>query len=269
MHDAYNPSKPYKKEIIDLIKETWETPFVSVREGIYPIIERKISCLEIDHTDGIGTKGFYHWREGTLKNAVIDALAMNLNDLAISGARAFKLQNHITVPVEDERIIEIIKAVVEESKKRNIAVTGGENSFHDNSDSMDISMTVSGFVYEPRKNEFKLEDILIGISSGGIHSNGFTLVRKVFGDLSRGEFVEPTIVYSDAILGLLGKFEIHGMEHITGGAFSKLTRYSENKNILIFRDHELKPQDIFCDIYRKGISDKQMYETLKFSRGIG
>ena len=56
---------------------------MKVERGIYPIITKKFSFPEVDHTDGIGTKGFYHWRAGTLRGAVLDALAMNLNDLAL------------------------------------------------------------------------------------------------------------------------------------------------------------------------------------------
>lgn len=79
----YDPTKPYKKQILELIKQTWETPYVSVKGDIYPIIERKFSYPEVDHTDGIGTKGVYHWQQRTFGNAALDALAMNLNDLAL------------------------------------------------------------------------------------------------------------------------------------------------------------------------------------------
>lgn len=57
----YDPIKSYKKNILELIKQTWETPYVFVKEGTYPIIERKFQYKEVDHTDGIGTKGIYHW----------------------------------------------------------------------------------------------------------------------------------------------------------------------------------------------------------------
>src|SRR3990167_10458658 len=82
----YDPIKPYKKQILDAIKKTWKTPFVTVKSGVYPVITKKFDFPEVDHTDGIGTKGYYHWKAGTLKNAVIDALAMNLNDLAMARA---------------------------------------------------------------------------------------------------------------------------------------------------------------------------------------
>jgi len=73
----YNPTKPYKKQILEIIKQTWKTPYISVRGGVYSIIEKKFSHPEIDHTDGIGTKGVYHWRQRSFRSAVLDALAMS------------------------------------------------------------------------------------------------------------------------------------------------------------------------------------------------
>jgi len=195
----YDPTKPYKTVISDLIKKTWDTPYVSIKEDFYPIIEKKFSYLEVDHTDGIGTKGFYHWQQETFKEAVLDALAMNLNDLALMRAIPYKLQDHILVPEEDERVVKIIEALAEECKKRNIAITGGENSFQENIDGFDISLTVSGFVKNPKPNILKAGDVLIGIESNGLHSNGFTKVREVFGNEFRPEFVAPTNIYLDTI----------------------------------------------------------------------
>ena len=58
----YDPTKPYKKQILELIKQTWNTPYVTVKEGNpYPIIQKKFFYSEADSVDGIGTKGKYHW----------------------------------------------------------------------------------------------------------------------------------------------------------------------------------------------------------------
>ena len=218
----YNPTKPYKHKILKLIESTWSTPYVKVERGIYPIITKKFSFPEVDHTDGIGTKGFYHWRAGTLRSAVLDALAMNLNDLALVRAVPFKLSNHITVPVEDKRVYNIVKIMVAECKKRRIAIVGGENSFHNNMEGMDISMTVSGFVGKSAPNKCEVGDILVGLKSSGLHSNGFTKVREIFGNTYKKEFTEPTRIYLDELLPLFKKYRINGMMHITGGAFTKL-----------------------------------------------
>ena len=263
----YEPIKPYKKKILELIRKTWETPYISVRDDIYPIIEKKFSYPEIDHTDGIGTKGIYHWQQGTFRNAVLDALAMNLNDLAIARAVPYKLQNHIIIPEEDERILKIIEALSEECKRREIAITGGETSIHNNVNGLDISMTISGFIKEVKENKFKEGDALIGFRSSGLHSNGFTKVREIFGEEDRVEFIEPTKIYLDEVLDLNSKFDIHGMMHITGGAYSKLKDLLENTDVEINRAHKLEPQNIFKELYKRGVSDEEMYKT--FNCGIG
>lgn len=265
----YDPTKPYKKQILELIKKTWETPYVSVKGDIYPIIERKFSYPEIDHTDGIGTKGIYHWQQRTFRNASQDALAMNLNDLALARARPYRLQNHILIPEDDKKaILEIIETLVKECQKREIAITGGETSIHDNLEGLEISITVSGFIKTRKPNKFEIGDVLIGIASSGLHSNGFTKVREVFGEKYQPEFVEPTSIYQDAILALDEQFDIHGMMHITGGAYTKFKDLlSDDMDLRIERNHKLTLQQIFKDLYKKGISDEEMYKT--FNCGIG
>ena len=263
----YKPSKPFKQKIIDEVKKTWQTPYVDVKFNTYPIFRKKFNYQEVDHTDGIGTKGFYHWQVGTFKSAVIDALAMNLNDLAVVRAVPYKLSNHITVPVEDKRLLRLIQEMTKVCKERGIAIVGGENSFHDNMDGLDISMTVSGFVKKPKQNMFRVGDTLVGFRSSGLHSNGFTMVRKLFGRKAKGEFTVPTTIYIDTILKLIDKYEIHGMMHITGGAFTKLKDILNKADVEIDHTKKLQPQKIFREIYNKGISNKVMYST--FNCGIG
>ena len=264
----YNPTKPYKHQILKLIESTWNSPYVEVKRGLYPILKKKISLPEIQHTDGIGTKGFYHWRERTFQNAVVDALAMNLNDLAMVGAIPYALQNHIVLPKDDHKaILDIVRALAKECRKRKIAMTGGETSIHSDMSSMDISITVSGFIKNIRENQCKIGDILVGIKSNGLHSNGITKVREIFGKKSQKEFTEPTRIYIDEILSLLNKHKVHGMMHITGGAFSKLKDILGKADIVIHQPKELQPQNIFQQIYKKGASDKTMYST--FNCGIG
>ena len=264
----YNPTKPYKHQILKLIESTWNSPYVEVKRGLYPIVKRKISFHEVQHTDGIGTKGFYHWSKRTFQNAVLDALAMNLNDLAMVGAIPYVLQNHIVLPKDDHKaILAIVSALAKECRKRKIAMTGGETSIHSDMSGMDISITVSGFIKNIRENQCKVGDILVGIKSNGLHSNGITKVREIFGKKSRKEFTEPTRIYIDEILSLLNKHKVHGMMHITGGAFTKLRDILGKVDIVVHQPKALQPQDIFREIYKKGVSDKTMYST--FNCGIG
>jgi len=264
----YNPTKPYTKQIINLIKRTWATPYIEVQKNIYAVIKKKFSYLEIDHTDGIGTKGVYHWQKRSFRNAVLDALAMNLNDLALARAVPYKLQDHILLPKDDHRaILAIVKALSQECVKRKIAMTGGETSVHDNMNGLDISLSVSGFIKNLRPNKFQVGDVLIGLKSNGLHSNGFTKVRKIFGKTYRSDFIKPTAIYLDTILALDKKFDIHGMMHITGGAFTKLKGLLAGADARINRNHQLKPQPVFKELYQRGVSDAQMYRT--FNCGIG
>ena len=264
----YNPTKPYKHKILKLIESTWNTPYVKIERGLYPIIKKKFSTLEVQHTDGIGTKGLYHWRKRTFKNAVFDALAMNLNDLAMVGAIPYAIQNHIVLPKDDHKaILNIIRALAAECKKRKIAMTGGETSIHSDTESMDISITVSGFLSRKLTNQCKVGDMLVGLASSGLHSNGITKVREVFGTEYRKEFTEPTRIYLDAILPLLDTCKVNGMMHITGGAFTKLKDILGKNDAVISQPETLQPQKIFRDIYAKGVSNKIMYST--FNCGIG
>ncbi len=265
----YKTTKPYTKTILKLIKSTWTSPHLSVKEGLYPIFKKKFNYQEVDHTDGVGTKGIFHWQKRALKNAVIDALAMNLNDLAMIRAIPYKLQNQIIIPEDDHgAILKIVKALSQECRKRRIVITGGETSIHNNSRGLDISMTVSGFIPKLKPNQFHVDDILIGIKSSGLHSNGFTRVREVFGSRLRPEFVAPTRIYIDQIIKLEKKIKINGLMHITGGAFTKLKQIlPKNCNAMINRSHKLRPQKIFYELYKRGVGDNEMYKT--FNCGIG
>ena len=83
--DMYNTTKPYTDKILKIIERC---------RGKIPA-----------STDGVGTKGIYHWQQKTFRNAVLDALAMNLNDMAVVKAKARGLHNHIMIPEDDEKAI--------------------------------------------------------------------------------------------------------------------------------------------------------------------
>ena len=174
---------PYKQKIIDEIQKTWYTPYVSVLFNTYPIFKRNFFYPEVDHTDGIGTKGFYHWKQGTFNAAVIDALAMNLNDLAMLKVNPYSLTDNIMLPEEDnEAILEIVGSLVSESMVREIAILGGETAIHKNMSGLEISISMNGFVRNPKPNKCESGDVLVGMKSHGLHSNGFTKIREIFVD---------------------------------------------------------------------------------------
>lgn len=259
----YDPTKPYNKQIIRLIKQTWKTPYISVENGL---IKKKFNYPEYHHSDGIGTKGFYHWQQKTLENAVLDTMAMNLNDMILERAIPYAIIDHLLIPEDkNEYIMRIMKKLTDECKKRDIAITGGETAIHNTSNEIELSIAMLGFIKNPKPNKFQIGDSLIGIQSSGIHSNGFTKVREVFKDKYLPEFTKPTLIYSDLLLKLNEEHEINGMMHITGGAYTKLKKLLENADAKITQ-HSLNPQSIFKKLSKK-ISDIEMYKT--FNCGIG
>lgn len=265
----YDPTKPYKSQIVELIKTTWEGRYAWVEEGLVYRREEISDFPEYSHTDGIGTKGVYPWRKRIFGNAVIDALAMNLNDLLLKRATAFEAVDHLFIPEDDaSAIIETISHLTDECRIRGIVIPGGETAIHNNMEGMEISLCVRGFVRDPRPNRFQPDDILIGIGSNGLHASGFTKVRELFDGQFREEFIAPTAIYYDAVRELDEIAHIHGMTHITGGAFTKLREFLDGCDAIIEYDHDLEPQAIFHEIAnRYDVSDTEMYRT--FNCGIG
>src|SRR3989344_1140367 len=260
----YNPSKPYIEDLQKLVKTTWETPYVSVRGGV---IKKKFFYPEVFHVDGIGTKGLYHWQKRTFTAAVQDALAMNLNDMLYLRATPYAVTDHIFVPEDGgEAVLEIVKNLTLQCKKFSIAIAGGESAHRNTSEELEISLSLMGFVKKPRENRFEIGDTLIGIASSGLHANGFTKVRQIFGKEFRKEFVEPTAIYYPHVAELSEKFSIHGMMHITGGAFTKLKPLLRGANARI--SEPLEPQSIFRRIYERGVSDAEMYHTFNCGNGF-
>lgn len=245
----YDTTKPYTDRILELVQSC----------------KRDIPAS----TDGIGTKGIYHWQQRTFRNAVLDALAMNLNDMAVLRAKAIGLHDHIMIPEDDdEAIYEIVRNLVEECKKRNIFLDSGETAIHNNIEGLEISVSIYGeYVGKRRKNKFYEGDSLIGIKSNGLHSNGFTKVREVFGEEYWEEFTRPTSIYYDVVIDLINQFDINGMVHVTGGAYTKLKPLLNNTDVMINNKHKLIPHEIFRELYERGVSDKEMYRT--FNCGIG
>jgi len=280
----YDPTKPYKTAIKELIRKTWkDNPYLDVRDGYYVEFIKKHSGAEVDHTDGIGTKGVVHWNRRTLKEAAQDVLAMNVNDLVLCGAKPYKAQVHLMLPQDDHRAIEEIMIHLSDlCADRKIAITGGETSIHSNLTGMEISLMVSGVVTEkwltPRLAQHG--DRLVCIPSSGVHSNGFTLIGELYGVFNEQEFMPwmttPTRLYDHLVLGR--KLPVHAAMHITGGAWSKLAEILPNYGTAHLDEWTIP--EPFLDIFRRyemyydaGVAAREarpvetMYRT--FNMGVG
>ncbi|MDP3779341.1 MAG: AIR synthase-related protein [bacterium] len=266
----YDTTKPYNEEIKRLIRTTWNTRYVRVdKYGT----RRKHGAPKGPawrHVDGIGTKGEDHWRERTFCAAVQDVLAMNLNDFARDRCIPFEVCDHIFLPTDDHGVmIDLVSHMADQCVVHNLAITGGEPAIHEGSKGLEISMTMLGVRRSFKPNAFRDGDILIGIGSSGVHSNGFTRIHHVFDDWETlpDDITTPTIIYYNVIDKIDRTFGIHGMTHITGGAFTKMKEYLGAHDAYIHRSHTLSPQQIFVNLRGRGILDEEMYKT--FNCGIG
>ncbi|ODG93004.1 phosphoribosylformylglycinamidine cyclo-ligase [Gottfriedia luciferensis] len=195
----------------------------------------------VSGTDGVGTKlklAFQMDRHDTIG---IDAVAMCVNDIVVQGAEPLFFLDYLAVgKAVPERIEQIVKGVSDGCVQAGCALVGGETAEMPGmypEDEYDVAGFAVGIADKSKLvtgQNIKEGDILLGISSNGIHSNGYSLVRKVL--LEKGgltldqhidklghtlgeELLRPTKIYVKPILNVLKKFEVKGMAHITGGGF--------------------------------------------------
>ena len=227
------------------------------------------------HCDGVGTKVLVAQALQKYDSIGIDAVAMNVNDILCLGAEPLVGVDYIALTKEDDALMDaLMVGLVKGAEESRCAIIGGETAIVPDllkdEKTFDLSFTVVGKV----KNKIitgeacKPGDVLIGLESSGLHSNGYTLARKVL-DIKRWgrEMLVPTKIYVRPVLELLAAHgeAVHGMAHITGGAFSKLTRL--NKEVGFSLNKMPRMPKIFEEI-NKSVNDiDEMYKT--FNCGIG
>jgi phosphoribosylformylglycinamidine cyclo-ligase len=192
----------------------------------------------VSGTDGVGTKlmiAFWMDKHDTIG---IDAVAMCVNDIVVQGAEPLFFLDYIACgKAEPEKIEAIVKGIADGCEQAGCALIGGETAEMPGLYSQN-EYDLAGFtVGACEKSQLitgetiQAGDVLIGLASSGIHSNGYSLVRKVFNNWSLLDFVDelgctlgeellkPTKIYVKPILSALKKFPLKGMAHITGGGF--------------------------------------------------
>lgn len=244
----------------------------------------------VSGTDGVGTKIKLAFLLDKHDTVGIDCVAMCVNDVICAGAKPLFFLDYIAcgknVP---EKIAEIVKGVSEGCVQAGCALIGGETAEHPGlmpEDEYDLAGFTVGIVDEEKiidKALVKEGDVIVGLPSSGIHSNGFSLIRKVFdiehADLSAYEdrlgkslgetLLTPTVIYVKPVLKLLEEVQVHSLAHITGGGFyENLPRaFGENLNACIRKGSWQMPP-IFPLIQEVGeIPEHDMYNT--FNMGIG
>lgn len=245
----------------------------------------------VSGTDGVGTKLKLAFLMDKHDTVGIDCVAMCVNDVICCGARPLFFLDYIAcgknVP---EKIADIVKGVAEGCVQSGAALIGGETAempgFYP-VDEYDLAGFAVGVVDKSKildKNSMKEGDIVIAIPSSGVHSNGFSLVRKVFdienadlkapveelGGKSLGEtLLTPTKIYVKPMLALMEKVKVKGISHITGGGFYENIPRSIPKGLgAKIKKDDVRILPIFKLLAKVGnIPERDMFNT--FNMGVG
>ncbi len=269
----------YAKAGVDIDKEE------DVVKNVLDILGRK-NRIEVNGmkfvlcTDGVGSKVIVANEMKKWDTIGIDCIAMNVNDCLVLGARPLAFVDYLAMEKMDvEKAKEIAKGLKKGAEESGIEIIGGETAtLPEIIRGFDLAGTCLGII-EKKFNEIKEGDIIIGLKSNGLHSNGYTLARKVFKEngysfqdeieeigVIGNELLKPTRIYVKEILHLWSEIDIKGIAHITGGGLRKLKRV--NQEVCFCIEEPMQPQPIFKIIQKLGkISDKEMYQT--FNMGMG
>lgn len=223
-------------------------------------------------TDGVGTKVIVADCLKKWDTVGIDMVAMNVNDCICIGAKPIALVDYIAIDwVDPDKIGEIIKGVAAGAKEAGCEVVGGETAIMpDTVKGFDLAGTALGFVKKGgiiTGEGIRDGDVIIGLESSGVHSNGLTLARKVLDIVKWGkELLKPTRIYVNDIMSIVGP-DVHGLSNITGGGLNKIKRILPN-GLGAEITNPLEPQEVFKEIQKQGsVSDYEMYRT--FNMGMG
>jgi phosphoribosylformylglycinamidine cyclo-ligase len=235
----------------------------------------------------VGTKLKLAFLMGKHDTVGIDLVGMNVNDVLCAGAKPLFFLDYIaTGKIEKKVLVDVVKGISQGCRQADCALVGGETAEMPNfykKGEYDLAGFCVGVVDKLKVingSKIKAGDCLIGIESNGLHSNGFSLVRKVFAEKElikyADELLKPTRIYVKPVLNLLRlaisdkRLAIKGIAHITGGAFyDKIPRIIP-KNLGIRVDKNSWPvPDIFRLIQEKGnVPESDMYRTLNMGIGM-
>jgi phosphoribosylformylglycinamidine cyclo-ligase len=243
-------------------------------------------------TDGVGTKLLVAEMMRKYDTVGIDCVAMNVNDILCVGATPISMVDYIAVSEANSALLgELAKGLYQGCEMAEVSLSGGELAQvaellakKEGGVSFDIVGTAIGIV-DPNRivigQDLEEGDILIGLESSGLHSNGYTLARKVCFEIGGfradqyhsalkktigEELLEPTRIYVKEIVEILKEVPVKALFHITGDGFFNLTRTARAVGYHIEKFPE--PPPIFSLISERGkISDEEMFRV--FNMGIG
>ncbi len=247
----------------------------------------------VSGTDGVGTKLKLAQFLGKHDTVGIDLVAMCANDILASGAEPLFFLDYVAIGrIESEKVAAIVSGIAEGCRRAGCALVGGEMAEHPgvmDADDYDLSGFCVGVVDRPRLidgSAIEAGDVILGIASSGVHSNGFSLIRRVLVDGHEEEIglprldlggrtlaetlMEPTRIYVKAMLDVLRSgVAVKGIAHITGGGLTEnLDRcLPEDVDALVHRAAWPRPRvfELLAEATR--LDDDELFRT--FNMGIG
>lgn len=231
----------------EYVKETFTKNVLGGLGGFGGLFELDLEGYKkpvlVSGTDGVGTKLKIAFMTDKHDSAGIDLVAMCVNDILVQGAKPLFFLDYIaTGKLTADKAADIVKGIADGCKQAGASLIGGETAempgFYDE-DEYDIAGFTVGIVEKEKiidGSKIKSNDVLIGLPSTGIHSNGYSLVRKLFFDIldykidqpieelgmTLGEaLLCPTKIYVKEVLEILANHTVNGMVHVTGGGFTE------------------------------------------------
>lgn len=255
--------------------------------GMFEIPSGLKHPVAVSGTDGVGTKLDIAFQMEKYDTVGIDCVAMSVNDILCSGVKTSFFLDYVACGKLDSKVAgELVKGVADGCVDAGCALLGGETAempgFYDEG-KYDLAGFGVGFGEKDNMitgEKIEAGDVLIGLSSTGCHSNGYSLVRKLVKDFNEdfngkkiGEvLLTPTRIYVRPVMDALEAFgsSVHGMVHITGGGFYENVprMYKKGANLVsvIKKDSWERPA-IFDELIRRGADEEGMWGT--FNMGIG
>lgn len=245
----------------------------------------------VSSTDGVGTKLKIAFMADKHNTIGIDLVAMSVNDILTSGAEPlFFLDYFASGKLSPEKAAEVVSGIAEGCRMSDCSLIGGETAempgFYDEGE-YDLAGFAVGVIDKHKITDgssIKEGDAVVGLASSGIHSNGYSLVRKIFFDANKmnvdtyvkelgaalgEELLKPTIIYKKAVDSVKDKITIKGMAHITGGGVSgNLPRAFHGDLSAVLKSGSWNVPVIFDIIKKLGnVPDDDMEKT--FNMGLG
>jgi len=275
----------FLEKIKPLLEKTSRPEVVGKVGGFSGLFEPRIKKIKdpvlVSSTDGVGTKLLIADLLGKYDTIGLDLVAMCVDDVVVLGAEPLFFLDYIACGrLDKEKLYDLMKGITKGCQEAGCALIGGETAELPGmyaKDKFDLAGFCVGMASRKKiidGRQCRSGDKLLGLASSGLHSNGYSLVRKLFpseeirGKLGK-ELIRPTKIYAKTILYLLKRMNVKAMSHITGGGFcDNIPRILPEGKTAQINKGSWPVSSIFKKIQRRGqIKESEMFRT--FNMGIG